>query len=85
MRRLIRSFFRKKGYDIIKFKKENMGLYPYYDMSKFVKTHKPVLFDVGANLGQTEKILMKFFRKLQFTLLNLRRIPLKSYKTKHQT
>lgn len=63
MRRTVRKFFRKMGYDIIKFKKDKIGLYPYYDMRKFVNSKKPMLFDVGANLGQTVKDFNEAFTK----------------------
>jgi FkbM family methyltransferase len=62
MRRTIRTFLRRFGIDIIRFKKNEMGIYPFYDMSKFVKVQKPMLFDVGANLGQTVKDFKEVFR-----------------------
>lgn len=61
MKRKIRAILRKYGFDIIKFKKNQMGLYPFYDMAKFVKTDKPILFDVGANVGQTIKDFKEVF------------------------
>ncbi|TPV33868.1 FkbM family methyltransferase [Paucihalobacter ruber] len=61
MRRSIRKLARNYGYDIIKFKKNQMGLYPFYDMAKFVKTKQPILFDIGANVGQTIKDFKEVF------------------------
>lgn len=62
MRRTIRTIARKFGYDIIKFKKDQMGFYPFYDMAKFVKSDQPILFDIGANVGQTVKDFKEVFK-----------------------
>lgn len=62
MRRRIRRFTRNFGYDIIEFKKEQMGIYPFYDMAKFVNSGQPMLFDIGANVGQTVKDFKEVFR-----------------------
>ncbi|MEZ4802516.1 MAG: FkbM family methyltransferase [Gelidibacter sp.] len=61
MKRAIRKFVRRFGFDIIKFKKDQMGIYPFYDMAKFITKDKPMLFDVGANLGQTIKDFKEVF------------------------
>lgn len=63
MKRTIRSLVRKLGFDIIKFKKNEMGIYPFHDMAKFVKTDNPMLFDIGANVGQTIKDFKEVFEK----------------------
>lgn len=63
MKRTIRSIARKFGFDIIKFNKNEMGIYPFYDMAKFVKTDNPILFDIGANVGQTIKDFKEVFKK----------------------
>ncbi|WP_179018611.1 FkbM family methyltransferase [Winogradskyella forsetii] len=62
MRRTIRKFARKFGVDIIKFKKNEMGIYPFYDMAKFVNSGNPMLFDIGANVGQTIKDFKEVFK-----------------------
>ena len=62
MRRKIRKIVRNFGFDIIKFKKDQMGIYPFYDMAKFVKTDNPMLFDIGANVGQTVKDFKEVFK-----------------------
>lgn len=62
MKRKIRRVVRKFGFDIIKFRKDKMGIYPYYDMAKFVKSKDPILFDVGANVGQTVKDFKEVFK-----------------------
>lgn len=63
MKRTIRTFLRKFGFDIIKFRKNEMGIYPFYDMAKFVKSDNPMLFDIGANVGQTIKDFKEVFKK----------------------
>ena len=51
--KIFRKLARKLGYDIIQLPKEKLGIDPYLDMKKFVVADFPVLFDVGANYGQT--------------------------------
>lgn len=51
--KILRKIARRLGYDIIPFESEKMGICPYRDMAKFVTRDQPVLFDVGANYGQT--------------------------------
>ncbi len=63
MRRKIRGIFRKFGFDIVRFRTEEMGLYPYYDCSKFIKTKNPMLFDLGANTGQTINDFKEVFKR----------------------
>jgi FkbM family methyltransferase len=41
----------------------NLGLDPFKDMSHFVTSSTPVLFDVGANVGQTIKNLRQHFKQ----------------------
>ena len=61
MKREIRNLVRKFGFDIVKFKKDEMGNYPFYDMAKFVKSKRPIVFDVGANVGFTIKDIKEVF------------------------
>ena len=49
---LLSSFFGK-----------NFGLHPFYDMQKLSVSDKPVIFDVGANIGQTVKNFTRIFRQ----------------------
>lgn len=63
MKREIRKFVRRFGFDIIKFQKDQMGIYPFYDMAKFVKSKDPLFFDIGANIGQTVKDFNEVFKK----------------------
>lgn len=58
MKKIIKNVLRKIGYDIVSF---NPGLDPYYDIQKRIKSSKPVIFDVGANQGQTVVKLKKIF------------------------
>ncbi len=54
MKNIIRRFARKIGFDIIRTNAvSKMGVNPYLDMAKFVDSKEPILFDVGANQGQT--------------------------------
>ena len=62
MKREIRKFVRRFGFDIIKLQKDQMGIYPFYDMAKFVKSKDPILFDIGANVGQTVKDFKEVFK-----------------------
>lgn len=62
MKRAVRKIARNFGFDIIKFKKNQMGVYPFYDMAKFVKVENPILFDIGANVGQTVKDFKEVFK-----------------------
>lgn len=51
--KIIRKLSRNIGYDIIPLSTDDVGRDPYLDMRKFISTEKPVLFDLGANYGQT--------------------------------
>ena len=62
MKREIRKFVRKFGFDIVKFQKDKMGIYPFYDMAKFVKSNNPIFLDIGANTGQTVKDMKEVFK-----------------------
>nr|WP_321223021.1 FkbM family methyltransferase [uncultured Psychroserpens sp.] len=62
MKRAIRKISRKFGFDIIKFKENEMGVYPFYDMAKFVNSTNPLFLDVGANVGQTVKDFKEVFK-----------------------
>jgi FkbM family methyltransferase len=53
MKQKIRSFVRKFGFDIVRFNPAQCGLDPLNDMAKFIRNDSPVVFDVGANFGQS--------------------------------
>ncbi len=50
---LIRSIFRSIGYDIIKYRPDQPGKDIMIDLRKYLKNDSPVIFDAGANEGQT--------------------------------
>ena len=51
--RLFRKISRKFGYDLVNLRNLKTGLDPYLDMKKFIGCKNPLIFDVGANYGQT--------------------------------
>lgn len=51
MKQKIRSFIRKFGYDVVKF--NNIGKDPLVDIARFLRNEHPMVFDVGANVGQS--------------------------------
>ena len=59
--KIFRKIVRKMGYDLFRLPLEKLGRDPYLDMSKFVVNSAPVLFDVGANYGQTIEHFNKIF------------------------
>jgi len=59
LRRAGKHLFRKAGIDIRFIPK--LGFYAYDDMRKLVTDGRPVLFDVGANRGQTIERFRKTF------------------------
>ena len=50
---MIRKFANKLGFDIVRFIPEHAGKNPFVDMRTFLHDDQPVIFDVGANLGQS--------------------------------
>jgi FkbM family methyltransferase len=50
---LNRNLFNKWGYDIVRFRPDEMGKHPIKDMKRFLPDNHPMIFDVGANEGQT--------------------------------
>lgn len=59
MKSLIRKALNKIGFDIVKIKNKYGD--PYSDMTWFAKNNHPVIFDVGANTGQTVKKFREYF------------------------
>ena len=54
IKRAIRSIVRGTGLDIVRFDAGRLGVNPFADMQYFLKGQKsPVIFDVGANIGQS--------------------------------
>lgn len=63
MKKQIRSILRKCGYDIVRFSPNQMGKNPQNDMKKFLHNDYPLIFDVGANIGQSIQIFRGNFPK----------------------
>lgn len=53
IKRTIRRIIRGTGFDVVRYGKE-LGANPFADMRRFLKAQEsPVIFDVGANIGQS--------------------------------
>ncbi len=61
MSEFIRNIIRKFGYDVVRYKGYHPGRFAFLDMSKFVHKEKPLIFDVGANIGQSISLFKKQF------------------------
>lgn len=63
IKRLIRSLFRRIGYDVTRYRPgERLGHDPFQDMEFFLKGEKsPTIFDVGANVGQSVDCFKRAF------------------------
>lgn len=53
MTNLLRNVIRKFGIDVIRYKGYSPGRFHLLDMAKYVQSDQPVIFDVGANIGQS--------------------------------
>jgi len=54
MKQIIKSVVRKLGYNIVKLPfSSSLGEDPLDDMAKYVHNDRPVVFDIGANVGQS--------------------------------
>jgi len=54
IKKSIRRIIRLCGFDIVRFRGQQIGVNPFDDMQRFLKGHKdPVILDVGANVGQS--------------------------------
>jgi FkbM family methyltransferase len=53
MKQQIRHFIRKMGFDIVRYSPDRTGQDPLNDMANFLQIEHPVVFDVGANIGQS--------------------------------
>jgi hypothetical protein len=57
VRDCIRGALRRLGYDIHKIQ---VGRHPFHDMRRLLgREREPVIFDVGANVGQTIESFLK--------------------------
>ena len=63
----MKNFFKKilnlLGLDIKRFNPNLFGLNPMHDLKKLMNTKSPIIFDVGANKGQSIKIFYTLFPK----------------------
>lgn len=53
MKQLLRSLVRRIGYDIVPYSPTRLGLDVWADMRRLCSVPAPLVFDVGANAGQT--------------------------------
>jgi FkbM family methyltransferase len=88
----IRNLIRRLGFDIVRYRKSKIGVEPFSDIRFFLKsTQNPVIFDIGANEGQTAKRFISDFPNANVysfepspkTFIDLRR-NLKIHKNSHQ-
>jgi len=58
----IKNYIRHLGFDIIRFHKSDFGINPYADMAQLVRdtTSNLLIFDVGANLGESIRSFKSF-------------------------
>jgi FkbM family methyltransferase len=64
MRRLVRKILAHYGYSILR-RPRGIGGDPFADMANFVGTASPVVFDVGANVGQSIQFFRSWFPDAQ--------------------
>jgi len=62
MKKLIKKALNILGYDIVHFSKESIGKYPLNDIRLFISQSDPLIFDVGANRGQSIELFSKAYR-----------------------
>ena len=58
---VIKYAFSRLGYQMRR--TQSLGSDPFADMSRFVESRTPVLFDVGANVGQTIRNFRQHFKQ----------------------
>ena len=63
VKELIRNLVRKCGYDITRIIPKQMGRDPRIDMEQFLHNDHPIIFDVGANIGQSIQRIRDRFPK----------------------
>ena len=62
LKNVVRSSIRRMGYDIYNIRRlDELGRDAYLDIMRIVDSKSPVIFDVGANVGQTIDALRKVF------------------------
>lgn len=63
MKQLVRQFINRRGYDIVRFDPTKVGNNPIDDIRRFLQNDHPIVFDVGANTGQTVETFRTGFPK----------------------
>lgn len=53
MKSFVKKIFRRHGYDVVRFRGSKLGKFPYDDLTRYLRSDEPVIFDVGANEGQS--------------------------------
>lgn len=61
MKRQVRRIINQFGYDIVRLNPSQIGKDPLIDMGRFLHNDHPVVFDVGANVGQSIRIFRDRF------------------------
>jgi len=65
LRRRLRDLARRLGYDISSFERGRPGSSALDDMARFMADDRPIIFDVGANVGQSiERFRSRFPRSI---------------------
>lgn len=63
-RKNIKKIVKSTGYDIVRVQQKDIGINPFSDMKRFLNGNEaPVIFDVGANVGQTVVKFLDAFPK----------------------
>jgi FkbM family methyltransferase len=63
MKQIIRNLIRRFGRDMVRLSSAPIGKVPLNDMSKFLHNDYPVVFDIGANVGQSINMFRSKFPK----------------------
>lgn len=62
LKRKIREFVRNFGIDVTKYTANTRGIDSYHDIFHIVNREKPMIFDIGANTGQTINNFREIFK-----------------------
>lgn len=64
-RNLLKKFIHFFGFDIVRYSLKTRGENPYLDMTHYLRKDVPVIFDVGANLGESLASFLSVFPAAQ--------------------
>jgi FkbM family methyltransferase len=62
LKRKVREFVRNFGIDIAKYTADTRGIDSYHDIFQIINCEKPMIFDIGANTGQTINNFKQIFK-----------------------